>query len=63
MSEDNDPRTDLLEAFGLQPDPVWDEQQEQAIDACCDLSKRIVAVTGEAGTGKTMLIKEAARRL
>jgi superfamily II DNA or RNA helicase len=34
---------------------VWDDVQEQAIDSCCDLTKRIVAVTGKAGTGKTML--------
>lgn len=63
MSEDTDPRTDLRELFQLPPDPVWDDKQNEAIDACCDLSKRIVAVTGEAGTGKTLLIKEVARQL
>src|SRR3954462_10443770 len=42
---------------------VWDDVQEQAIDSCCDLTKRIVAVTGKAGTGKTMLLREVHRRL
>ena len=42
---------------------VWDERQAAAIDACCDVSKRIVAVTGKAGTGKTLLLQEVARRL
>jgi exodeoxyribonuclease V alpha subunit len=42
---------------------VWDERQEQAIDACCDVTKRIVAVTGKAGTGKTLIMSEVAARL
>ena len=44
-------------------DIVWDDVQLQAIDACCDISKRIVAVTGKAGTGKTVIMREVARRL
>lgn len=36
---------------------VFDPKQQEAIDACCDIDKRIVAVTGPAGTGKTLLIK------
>lgn len=36
----------------------FDEKQLQAIKLCGDLSKRIVAITGEAGTGKTTIIKE-----
>lgn len=35
-----------------------DETQQEAIDACCDPDKRIVAVSGEAGTGKTRIIKQ-----
>jgi type II secretory pathway predicted ATPase ExeA len=36
----------------------FDEKQLQAIKLCGDLSKRIVAITGEAGTGKTTIIRE-----
>lgn len=42
---------------------TFDEDQERAIAACCDVARRIVAVTGKAGTGKTLLIKEIHRRL
>ena len=41
----------------------WDDKQQEAIDACCDVTKRIVAVTGKAGTGKTLLLQEVSRRL
>jgi len=41
----------------------WDETQQQAIDACCDVKRRIVAVTGKAGTGKTLMMREVDRRL
>lgn len=41
----------------------WDDMQRKAIDACCDISRRIVAVTGKAGTGKTSLMREVSRRL
>jgi exodeoxyribonuclease V alpha subunit len=44
-------------------DIVWDDMQQQAINACCDTTKRIVAVTGKAGTGKTMIMREVASRL
>jgi exodeoxyribonuclease V alpha subunit len=37
--------------------------KQRAIAECCDVSKRIVAVTGKAGTGKTMLLREVHRRL
>lgn len=36
----------------------FDEKQLQAIKLCSDIKNRIVAVTGEAGTGKTTIIKE-----
>lgn len=58
---------DLEQTLGLNdlPDRTmqWDAKQEEAIAACCDASKRIVAVSGEAGTGKTQIIKEVERRL
>lgn len=54
---------DVNELFSI-PKPIeWDDVQQQAIDACCDISKRIVAVTGKAGTGKTMLLREVNKRL
>jgi exodeoxyribonuclease V alpha subunit len=37
--------------------------QQAAVDDCCDMTKRLVAVTGQAGTGKTTIIKEVAARL
>jgi len=42
---------------------VYDDKQRAAIDACCDVTKRIVAVTGKAGTGKTLIMKEVSDRL
>lgn len=53
----------LSEMFSIPPPITWDEKQEEAIAACCDTSRRIVAVTGKAGTGKTMLLREVAKRL
>jgi exodeoxyribonuclease V alpha subunit len=31
-------------------------EQQHAIDICCDLSERIVSITGSAGTGKTLVL-------
>jgi exodeoxyribonuclease V alpha subunit len=42
---------------------IWDERQSEAIDACCDVTKRIVAITGKAGTGKTLLLQAVAKQL
>lgn len=36
-----------------------DAEQQRAVDMCTDVTKRLVAVTGEAGTGKTTIIKQA----
>lgn len=54
---------DLNEMFGLAAPIKWDDVQEQAIEACCTVEKRIVAVTGKAGTGKTIMMREVERRL
>lgn len=40
-----------------------DEFQKKAVDNSLDLTKRLVAVSGEAGTGKTSLLKTIADRL
>ena len=40
-----------------------DDTQLEAIDACCNISNRIVAVTGAAGTGKTTILQNVYRRL
>jgi len=42
---------------------VDDIEQQAAIAACVDTSKRLVSVTGEAGTGKTTIIKQACEHL
>lgn len=40
-----------------------DQAQQDAVAACCDTTKRLVSVTGEAGTGKTTIIRNVAQRL
>ena len=40
-----------------------DAEQLRAVDLCVDASKRLVSVTGEAGTGKTTIIKQTCDRL
>ena len=35
-----------------------DAAQTEAISLCCDVTKRIVAVTGPAGTGKTSILRQ-----
>ena len=57
------PDIDLNEMFNIPTPVTWDDRQLEAIDNCCDVKKRIVAVTGKAGTGKTLMIREVARRL
>lgn len=34
-----------------------DAQQRKAVDLCCDINKRLVSVTGPAGSGKTTIIR------
>ena len=36
---------------------VLDDTQQSAFDACCDTDRRIVPITGQAGTGKTTMLK------
>jgi exodeoxyribonuclease V alpha subunit len=42
---------------------VLDDTQSEAINRCCDLSTRLVAVTGAAGTGKTTILQHVYRAL
>src|SRR5215472_10247957 len=35
-----------------------DPKQSEAVNTCCDLRARIVAVTGQAGTGKTTIMRQ-----
>lgn len=55
---------DLGKLFDLPKTVVdLDEKQQEAVTACCDVSRRLVAVTGKAGTGKTTIIKNVVQRL
>lgn len=40
---------------------LYDDTQLRAIDACLNPRRRVVAVTGEAGTGKTSILKDVSR--
>lgn len=40
-----------------------DLEQRNAVEACVDTTKRLVAITGEAGTGKTTIIQRACNKL
>jgi exodeoxyribonuclease V alpha subunit len=55
--------TDMNDLFNIAKPVVFDDKQQEAIDACCDVSRRIVAVTGKAGTGKTLIMREVHKRL
>jgi ABC-type sulfate/molybdate transport systems ATPase subunit len=35
-----------------------DATQQQAVDLACDTSKRVVGVTGAAGSGKTTILQQ-----
>ncbi len=41
----------------------FDESQRNAIHQCCDLNKRVVAITGQAGTGKTTIMQSVHKTL
>jgi Cdc6-like AAA superfamily ATPase len=53
---------DLHRLFSLPATEIeFDDMQQQAINTCCNIDKRIVAVTGKAGTGKTLIMREVSR--
>jgi exodeoxyribonuclease V alpha subunit len=41
----------------------YDQTQKNAIRQCCDTNKRVVAITGQAGTGKTTIMESVYRTL
>lgn len=45
------------------PSIALDPIQKQAVDACIDLENRLVTVSGEAGTGKTTIIRTVCQML
>lgn len=45
------------------PEIVLDPKQEEAIEKCCNLQNRVVAITGAAGSGKTTIMKKAYEQL
>lgn len=36
-----------------------DPKQQEAVNLCCDITKRVVAITGAAGSGKTTILKQS----
>ena len=42
---------------------IYSPEQEDGIALCCDTNKRLVGITGEAGTGKTTILKAAFERI
>lgn len=49
--------------MSLEENLVRDEDQERALSMCLDIDKRIVCVSGPAGTGKTTLQRRAVKAL
>lgn len=45
------------------PTFTLDDKQQEAVDLCTDTSKRVVGVTGAAGSGKTTILRTAYRAL
>jgi exodeoxyribonuclease V alpha subunit len=53
----------LVDEFENKDDIPLDETQLSAIAACCDVTRRVVAITGAAGTGKTTILENVYREL
>lgn len=45
------------------PQLELDSKQLEAITSCCDIAQRVVAVTGQAGTGKTTILEQVYKKL
>ena len=61
--------TALRKIHDYEPLSTYDEHKEldatqlEAVEACCNIKRRIVAVTGAAGTGKTTILQNVYRTL
>lgn len=47
----------------VRDDIVLDPKQQEAVDLCCDLTQRVVGVTGAAGSGKTTILRKVYQSL
>jgi exodeoxyribonuclease V alpha subunit len=53
----------MSQSNGITKGLELDETQIRAVDACCNLDNRIVAITGAAGTGKTTILQNVYRHI
>lgn len=53
----------MSQSSGITKGLELDETQIRAVDACCNLDNRIVAITGAAGTGKTTILQNVYRHI
>lgn len=51
------------EQLSSTPEIVLDPKQSEAVSACCNLTNRVTAVTGAAGSGKTTVLKTIYHKL
>jgi exodeoxyribonuclease V alpha subunit len=45
------------------PEITLDAKQEEAVNLCCDITKRVAAITGAAGSGKTTVLRKIHKAL
>jgi len=57
MSDDND-TLDTSDGVNNEVKQVLDPKQVEAINACCDITNRVVTISGSAGTGKTTILTQ-----
>ena len=53
----------MSQSSGITKGLELDETQIRAVDACCNLDNRVVAITGAAGTGKTTILQNVYRHI
>ncbi|MFK5282675.1 AAA family ATPase, partial [Lacticaseibacillus paracasei] len=67
MTQDSDPQA-AAEITENVTEPVilgiaLDEKQQEAIRLCCDPASRVVCITGQAGSGKTTIMRNVYKLL